>query len=40
MREIFEDDTEDLRLIRTEILKYRSTQLMNDRERASFFRLT
>lgn len=39
MKNSFKDDTEDLRNIRTEILKYRSTQLMNDRERAVFLGL-
>jgi UDP-3-O-[3-hydroxymyristoyl] glucosamine N-acyltransferase len=39
MTNFFEDDTDDLRHIRTEILKYRTSQLMNDRERARFLGL-
>lgn len=39
MNNFFKDETEELRQIRTEILKYRSTQLMNDRERAKFLGL-
>lgn len=36
---MFKDDSEDLRSIRSEILKYRTSQLMNDRERAVFLGL-
>lgn len=39
MKPLFEDDSEDLKHIRTEILKYRTSQLMNDRERAQFLGL-
>jgi acetyltransferase-like isoleucine patch superfamily enzyme len=39
MGKLFEDDSDDLRHIRTEILKYRTTQFMNDRERAAFLGL-
>ncbi len=39
MKNYFEDDADDLRQIRTEILKYRTSQLMNDRERARFLGL-
>jgi acetyltransferase-like isoleucine patch superfamily enzyme len=34
-----EDEAPDLRHIRSEILRYRTTDLMNDRERAAFFGL-
>lgn len=34
-----EDESDELRHIRSEILRYRTTDLMNDRERARFFGL-
>lgn len=39
MEYFYGDDTDDLRQTRAEILRYRTTQLMNDRERAAFLGL-
>jgi UDP-3-O-[3-hydroxymyristoyl] glucosamine N-acyltransferase len=39
MGKLFEDESDDLRHIRAEILRYRTSQLMNDRERAVFLGL-